>query len=247
MLWYGYIYYFLFLVLLFVLISYYLQIMSIFRFFKFESMSLFFTYAVSTFLLFLIISLTVLYYIFDYFSSFLTVNMPIGIDYFVLNYYTYDFLIETSSLDLNLISVYYFPFIYIFLLITILSVIFCLNYNLSELTAFIFYCLIILLAGYLLFFTDSLILFFLSYELLLVPSFFILHNFAKTRRCVEAALLMFFWTQFGALFLIFGFLYIFFVCETSTFDELSEITLSQFELNFLFFCWIVGFGVKLPI
>lgn len=110
-----------------------------------------------------------------------------------------------------------------------------------------FYCLIILLAGYLLFFTDSLILFFLSYELLLVPSFFILHNFAKTRRCVEAALLMFFWTQFGALFLIFGFLYIFFVCETSSFDDLSEITLSQFELNFLFFCWIIGFGVKLPI
>jgi formate hydrogenlyase subunit 3/multisubunit Na+/H+ antiporter MnhD subunit len=191
-LWYGYIYYFLFLVLIFALISYYLQLITIFRFFKFESISLFFTYTVSVFILFLIVSLTTLYYIFDYFSSFVTVNMPTGLDNFVINYYTYDFLIETSSLDLNLISVYYFPFVYIFLLITILSVIFCLNYNLSELTAFMFYCLIILLAGYLLFFTDSLILFFLSYELLLVPSFFILHNFAKTRRCVEAALLMFF-------------------------------------------------------
>jgi formate hydrogenlyase subunit 3/multisubunit Na+/H+ antiporter MnhD subunit len=195
----------------------------------------------------MVISLTVLYYIFDYFSQIVTTNLPIGFDSFVISYYTYDFLVETSSLDLNLISVYYFPFIYIFILITILSVIFCLNYNLSELTAFMFYCLIILLAGYLLFFTDSLILFFLAYELLLVPSFFILHNFAKTRRCVEAALLMFFWTQFGALFLIFGFFYIFFVCETSSFDDLSEVTLSQFELNFLFFCWVVGFGVKLPI
>lgn len=192
MLWYGYIYYFLFLVLLFVIISYYLQIMSIFRFFKFESISLFFTYTISTFLFFLIISLTILYYIFDYFASLVVCNLPLGFDTFMVNYYTYDYLVETSSLDLNLISVYYFPFIYIFLLITILSVIFCLNYNLSELTAFMFYCLIILLAGYLLFFTDSLILFFLSYELLLVPSFFILHNFAKTRRCVEAALLMFF-------------------------------------------------------
>lgn len=192
MLWYGYIYYFLFLTTLFVMISYYLQIMSIFRFFKFESISLFFTYTISTFLFFFIISLTTLYYIFDYFASSISTNLPTGVDDFILNYYTYDFLIEASSLDLNLISVYYFPFIYIFLLITILSVIFCLNYNLAELTAFMFYCLIILLAGYLLFFTDSLILFFLSYELLLVPSFFILHNFAKTRRCVEAALLMFF-------------------------------------------------------
>jgi formate hydrogenlyase subunit 3/multisubunit Na+/H+ antiporter MnhD subunit len=236
MLWYGYIYYFLFLTTLFVLLSYYLQVLSIFKFFKFESISSFFTYVICAFLLFMVISLTVLYYIFDYFSQIVTTNLPIGFDSFVISYYTYDFLVETSSLDLNLISVYYFPFIYIFILITILSVIFCLNYNLSELTAFMFYCLIILLAGYLLFFTDSLILFFLAYELLLVPSFFILHNFAKTRRCVEAALLMFFWTQFGALFLIFGFFYIFFVCETSSFDDLSEVTLSQFELNFLFFC-----------
>ena len=221
--------------------------MTIFKFFKFESISLFFIYTISCFIFFLIVTLTTLYYIFDYFAQVYLISIPSGLNEFIIGYYTYDFLIETTSLDFNLISVYYFPFIYIFLLITILSVIFCLNYNLNELVAFMFYCLIILLAGYLLFFTDSLILFFLSYELLLVPSFFILHNFAKTRRCVEAALLMFFWTQFGALFLIFGFIYIFFACETSSFDDLSEIVLTQVELNFLFFCWIVGFGVKLPI
>ena len=121
------------------------------------------------------------------------------------------------------------------------------NYNLNELSAFMLYCLIILLAGYVLFFTDSLILFFLSYEFLLVPSFFILHNFAKTRRCVEAALLMFFWTQFGALFLIFSFIYIFYFFETTSFNELNNLTFSNFELNFIFFCLIIGFGVKLPI
>lgn len=166
--------------------------MTIFKFFKFESISLFFLYSIGFFLFFVIVALTVLYYIFDYFSQIHLIIIPSGVHEFLLNYYTYDFLIETTSLDFNLISVYYFPFIYIFLLITILSIIFCLNYNLNELVAFMFYCLIILLAGYLLFFTDSLILFFLAYELLLVPSFFILHNFAKTRRCVEAALLMFF-------------------------------------------------------
>lgn len=174
------------------MISYYLQTMTIFKFFKFESISLFFIYTISCFIFFLIVTLTTLYYIFDYFAQVYLISIPSGLNEFIISYYTYDFLIETTSLDFNLISVYYFPFIYIFLLITILSVIFCLNYNLNELVAFMFYCLIILLAGYLLFFTDSLILFFLSYELLLVPSFFILHNFAKTRRCVEAALLMFF-------------------------------------------------------
>ena len=100
--------------------------------------------------------------------------------------------LNASASSLSLIEVYYYPFIYVFLIITVLSIIFCLSYNKDELMSFMFYCQLILLAGYALFFTDSIILFFLAYEMLLVPSFFILYKFAKTRRCVEAAYLMFF-------------------------------------------------------
>jgi len=110
-----------------------------------------------------------------------------------------------------------------------------------------FFCKVILLAGYVLFFTDSIILFFLAYEMLLIPSFFILYKFAKTRRCVEAAYLMFFWTQFGALFLIFGFIYLFIVCSTSSFSLVAMHYFPQFEVNFIFLCCFIGFGVKLPI
>ena len=99
-----------------------------------------------------------------------------------------------------------------------------------------FYCSVITVAGYVLFFTDSLLLFFLAYEMLLVPSFFILYNFAKTRRCIEAAYLMFFWTQLGALFLIFSFLYLFTLCKSSSFSLISTFYFSTFELNFCFFC-----------
>ena len=247
MLWYGYIYYFLFLILMYILVSYHLQAMEIFSYFRFESISNLLIYILAVFISFAVVSLLVLFYILDYFSFLKVSYLPDGSDILLFNYYSYDYLVSTVNLNLNLISVYYFPFIYIFILITILSVIFCLNYNLTELTAFMLYCVIILFAGYVLFFTDSLILFFLAYEFLLVPSFFILHNFAKTRKCVEAALLMFFWTQFGALFIIFAFLYLFFTCETSTFSTLSELVLSRFELNFIFTCLIIGFGVKLPI
>jgi len=103
------------------------------------------------------------------------------------------------------------------------------------------------MSGYILFFTDSLILFFLAYEMLLIPSFFILYGFAKTRRCVEAAYLMFFWTQFGALFLIFAFIYLFITCGTSSFSIISVNFFSTFEVNFFFLCCLIGFGVKLPI
>lgn len=159
----------------------------------------------------------------------------------------FDRLIDLNSISLNLLDVYLYPFIYVFLLITVLSIVFCLSYNRDELISFMFYCKVILLAGYFLFFTDSLIIFFFAYEMLLVPSFFILYKFAKTRRCIEAAYLMFFWTQFGALFLIFGFLYLFFIVGNSNFLNVSNYFFSTFEVNFLFICFLVGFGVKLPI
>lgn len=155
--------------------------------------------------------------------------------------------VNSNALSLNIIDVYLYPFIYVFSLITVLSIVFCLSYNKDESFSFMFYCQVILFAGYLLFFTNSLIIFFFAYEMLLVPSFFILYKFAKTRRCVEAAYLMFFWTQFGALFLIFGFLYIFLIVGNSSFEVVSYYYFSTLEVNFLFLCFLIGFGVKLPI
>lgn len=154
---------------------------------------------------------------------------------------------RTKTFTYNLMHIYYYPFLYVFLIITTLSILFCLSYNVDEFLSFIFFCKIIFLAGYILFFTDSLILFFIAYEFLLLPAFFILYKFAKTRRCVEASYLMFFWTQFGALFLIFVFVYLFITADTSYFSQISFVYFSPFEVNFIFVCLLIGFGVKLPI
>jgi NADH-quinone oxidoreductase subunit M len=156
-------------------------------------------------------------------------------------------LSKLVNLNSDILNIYSFPFIYIFLLVTVLAIFYCLSYSKNEISIFVFYCFFILFTGSLLFFTDSLIIFFFAYEMLLIPSFFILYKFAKTRRCIEAAYLMFFWTQFGALFLIFSFLYLFFVTQTSSFLNIELYCHSKFEINFLFFCWLIGFGVKLPL
>ena len=138
--------------------------------------------------IFLTLNMTLDFYQYIIVFSDLSVNIDVSlISLFINN----DFFTITS-LSLNLIEVYYYPFIYVFILITVLSIVFCLSYNKDELMSFMFYCQVILAAGYTIFFTDSIILFFLAYEMLLVPSFFILYKFAKTRRCVEAAYLMFF-------------------------------------------------------
>ena len=89
-------------------------------------------------------------------------------------------LVNLNSLSTSLIDVYLYPFIYVFALVTILSIVFCLSYSKDESFSFMFYCQVILFVGYLLFFTSSFIIFFFAYEMLLVPSFFILYKFAKT-------------------------------------------------------------------
>jgi len=245
--WYGYIYYISFIFLVFIALVFTLRLFYIQALYANTVFRFVIKQVLSFFLFFTLVALLALYFLFDLFSSFHLLSFTGSAQAMFLANTSPLGLLDFESLSVNSLAVYYFPFIYIFLVITLLSILYCLSYNINELTAFIFYCTIILLAGYILFFTDSIILFFLAYEMLLVPSFFILYNFAKTRRCVEAAYLMFFWTQFGALFLIFSFLYLFFLVGTSSFYVTSTFHFSTFELNFLFFCWLVGFGVKLPI
>lgn len=245
MLWYGYIFYFISFFIFYFLFLFLFKNLFTNSINKLSIYSYFLKTTLLFFIFFFFLSLMFLYFIFDYFSNFIFLNNNQYV--YIFDNFTVNFFFYFNNLNFNILSIYYFPFIYIFLLITILSIIFCLSYSINELIIFTFYCTIILFAGYVLFFTDSLILFFLSYEMLLVPSFFILYKFAKTKRCIEAAYLMFFWTQFGALFLIFSFLYLFFICENSSFWSITNFQFSKFEVNFLFLCWIIGFGVKLPI
>ncbi len=249
MLWYGFIYFMFTFFLLFFFFIFFNKIIVTYSITKINYHVILIKSALSFYLYFILIATTSLYFIFNNFFNFLLItdnSFNIASFFFFENFLNF-FNENTSVLSLNIIQIYYFPFIYIFLIITALSIIFCLSYSLNEIITFTTYCTIILLAGYVLFFTDSLIIFFFAYEMLLVPSFFILYKFAKTKRCIEAAYLMFFWTQFGALFLIFSFIYMFFLAQNSSFWVIANFQFTNFEVNFLFLCWIVGFGVKLPI
>lgn len=247
MLWYGYIYFFLFFTFLYLIFFFFFKNLLSNSLNKINIYFFFSKYFLTNVLFFAFISLIFLYSIFDYFSNFLLIKINQTNNFFIFDNFSINFFFHNINFNFNLLNIYYFPFIYIFITITLLSIIFCLSYNINELITFFFYSNLILIAGYVLFFTDSIILFFLSYEMLLVPSFFILYKFAKTKRCIEAAYLMFFWTQFGALFLLFSFLYLFFLCNNSSFWLINHFQFSKFEVNFFFLCWIIGFGVKLPI
>lgn len=246
MLWYGYIYYLSFNILLIVVVGFITRAYVANAATRTNFIVNFSRLFLSSVTFFFFITFTTMNYLLDYYQDLIFVSSTTN-NLDLITTLTYDKFVSVDASGLNLVHVYTYPFIYVFLLVTILSIVFCLTYNTDELFSFMFYCQVILLAGYVLFFTDSLILFFLAYEMLLVPSFFILYKFAKTRRCVEAAYLMFFWTQFGALFLIFGFLYLFFAAGSSQFSIISTFYFSPFEVNFVFLCCLFGFGVKLPV
>ena len=121
------------------------------------------------------------------------------------------------------------------------------SYNFKELTIFIFFTLLILISGIGLFLTSTFISFFIFYEFLLLPSFFILYNFAKTRKALEAAYLMFFWTQFGAMFIVITFVYIFFINQSIYFIQFYYINFSNVQSHLIILFLLIGFGVKFPI
>lgn len=95
--------------------------------------------------------------------------------------------------------------------------------------------------------TTNIILFFLFYELLLLPSFLLVYFVSPSRRAIQASLYFVIWTQVGSIFVLIAVMLIiiksnivdFFLIKTYTFKQ-HEIILI---LNLLFF----GFGFKVPI
>lgn len=188
-LWYGYIYYILFNLIFLSSVFYMFRIYLFSNLLQTTLIQALNRVFLSQVLFFLLLFLVFLNYILNYYQS--TLFFSSG----NLNFSTVlltSSIFHLDALSLNLVDVYVYPFIYIFLIVTMLSIIFCLSYNHDELINFMIFYQIIFLAGYLFFFTTSIIIFFFAYEMLLIPSFFILYKFAKTRRCVEAAYLMFF-------------------------------------------------------
>ena len=95
-------------------------------------------------LFFFFVAFTSMNYLLDYYQELLMISSS-TCDVSTLSLFTLSKIISSQPLALNLVQVYTYPFIYVFLLVTVLSIVFCLTYNVDELFAFMFYCQTILL------------------------------------------------------------------------------------------------------
>ena len=158
---------------------------------------------------------------------------------------SYNFLL--LDLDYEFLTIILGPYLLLTFVITFISLLTILAFNNNEIFSFINIFILVIIFGLILLSTNSLLVFFLSYEIIVFPSFYILYKFGKSRKSIEASFLMFFWTQFGAFFLLFSILYIYLNLGITKFSILALLTLPKWEL-FLLYCFIfIGFSVKFPL
>jgi len=108
---------------------------------------------------------------------------------------------------------------------------------------------------YAIFLFSDLLLFYISFELLLVPMVFIIGFFGSRTRKIFATFYFFFYTFIGSLFLLLGILYLYlkyntfdyFILRSLIFSSDFYFRLSFHEEIFLWFFFFIAFAVKFPL
>ncbi|HMH69643.1 MAG TPA: NADH-quinone oxidoreductase subunit M, partial [Pinirhizobacter sp.] len=93
--------------------------------------------------------------------------------------------------------------------------------------------------------TDAL-LFYVFFEAMLIPMFIIIGIWGGPRR-VYATLKFFIYTFFGSIFMLVGLIYLYSKAHTFDIATLAHLPLSMTEQSWLFFAFLLGFAIKVPM
>jgi hypothetical protein len=149
MLWYGYVYYIVFNIFLISSVFFLLRVYMWNSLSQLNSLNYLNRFFLSSVLFLFFITFTTLNYLLDGYQDLIYLESltDSSANISIVSPLLVSKLLAVNSISFNLVQVYYYPFIYVFLLVTVLSVVFCLTYNTDELMTFMFYCLVILAAG----------------------------------------------------------------------------------------------------
>jgi NADH-quinone oxidoreductase subunit M len=96
-------------------------------------------------------------------------------------------------------------------------------------------------------FCTDIVFFFLCYEGLLLPSFWLVYFLSPNRRGVQASIYFLLWTQLGS-FLVFIFIsYSLLYYKVYFFNDFRFINFYLYEIWFLYILLFFGFGFKVPV
>nr|YP_010049291.1 NADH dehydrogenase subunit 4 [Pleurostomum flabellatum]QPL15597.1 NADH dehydrogenase subunit 4 [Pleurostomum flabellatum] len=108
----------------------------------------------------------------------------------------------------------------------------------------IFFTFLLLLLA---FFSLDLILFYVCFELVIVPFFFLVGISSLKKRRVHAIFMFFFYTLFGSFFMFVSIFQIYSTFDTTNFELLLNSFYDDFRKHILWFFIILSFSVKIPI
>ena len=106
---------------------------------------------------------------------------------------------------------------------------------------------IFILVVYFYVFSSNILIFFLFYEFLLVPSFLVVFYVSPSRRAIQASLYFLIWTQIGSFLVLITIAYIISIVGSSNFFDIKSYSFSKAETFYIFLFLFAGFGFKVPI
>jgi NADH-quinone oxidoreductase subunit M len=113
-----------------------------------------------------------------------------------------------------------------------------------------FYLINLLLIQFCLLFVFSaldLLLFYIFFEALLIPMFFLVGVWGSRERKIRAVYLLFFYTLIGSLFFLLGLLYIYAIAGTLQFEYLLHFNFTEEEEFWLWLSFFLSFASKIPL
>ena len=111
------------------------------------------------------------------------------------------------------------------------------------------YCLSLLLLELFLIFSfvsTDLIAFFIFFESILIPMFFLIGIWGSRERKIKASFFFFLYTLFGSIFLFFSILVLYYDIGTTNFNILSKSQINLDKELFLWFLMYLAFSIKIP-
>jgi NADH-quinone oxidoreductase subunit M len=96
-------------------------------------------------------------------------------------------------------------------------------------------------------FSNNILLLFLFYEFLLLPSVLLVYFVSPSRRAIQATLYFIIWTQIGSFLVLCVISYIISVCGSSYFNTIKFYYFTYDEAYYIFLFLFLGFGFKVPI
>lgn len=141
----------------------------------------------------------------------------------------------------------------IFFVLTTFLIFLCILYVINEaeeqkLYFYIFNLILLEFFLILIFFSLNLLLFYISFESVLIPMFFLIGIFGSRARKTWAAYLLLFYTICGSLFMLLGILYLYNFAGTFNIEVfLFDLKLEDNVQTILWLCFALSFLAKIPV